>query len=82
VERTVRASPALCAPGATLIWTRSRRPPDLTDAIRAWFGDSGFQEIAFEGVPDSEGSVGVARFFGRTGALTDQRLFTFVREKL
>jgi len=82
VERTVRATPALCAPGATLIWTRHRRPPDLTDAIRAWFVESGFAEIAFEPVPDSSGSVGVARFVGATAALTDQRLFTFVRETL
>jgi hypothetical protein len=82
VERTVRASPALCAPGATLIWTRNRRPPDLTDAIRAWFSESGFEEVSFEPVPDSTGSVGVARFVGQTAALTDQRLFTFVREKL
>jgi hypothetical protein len=82
VERTVRASPALCAPGATLIWTRHRRPPDLTDAIRAWFVESGFAEIAFEAVPDSEGSVGVARFVGETTALTDQQLFTFNRETL
>ena len=82
VERTVRASPALCAPGATLIWTRHRRPPDLTDAIRAWFTESGFEEVSFEPVPDSTGSVGVVRFVGETAALTDQRLFTFIRETL
>jgi len=61
---------------------RHRRPPDLTDAIRGWFAESGFQEIAFEAVPDSEGSVGVARFVGQTAALADQRLFSFVRETL
>ena len=82
VERTVRASPALCAPGATLLWTRNRRAPDLTDAIRAWFIESGFAEIAFEPVPDSLASVGVARFLGETAALTDQLLFTFNRTRL
>ena len=82
VERTVRASPALCAPGATLIWTRHRRAPDLTNAIRAWFAGSGFEEVTFEPVPDSDGSVGVVRFVGQTAALTDQRLFTFIRETL
>lgn len=82
VERTVRASPALCAPGGTLIWTRNRRAPDLTGAIRAWYAESGFHEVAFDGVPDSLASVGVARFVGETAALTDQRLFTFIREKL
>jgi hypothetical protein len=82
VERTVRASPAMCAPGATLIWTRNRRAPDLTPQIRGWFSDSGFEEIAFEGVPDSLASVGVARFLGQTATLDDQRLFTFIREQL
>jgi hypothetical protein len=82
VERTIRASPALCAPGATLIWTRHRRPPDLTDAIRRWFTDSGFAEVSFEGVPDSSGSVGVVRFVGQTPALVDQQLFTFNRQRL
>lgn len=82
IERTVRASPALCAPGATLIWTRHRRPPDLSDAIRAWYVESGFEEFAFEPVPDSEGSVGVARFVGQTPALADQHLFSFIRETL
>lgn len=82
VEQTIRASPALCVPGATLIWTRHRRPPDLTDSIRAWFAESGFEEISFEPVPDSTGSVGVARFVGETARLSDQKLFTFIREKL
>jgi hypothetical protein len=82
VERTVRASPALCAPGATLIWTRNRRAPDLTSAIRAWFIESGFEEVAFEPVPDSLASVGVARFVGATAPLSDQRLFAFNRQSL
>jgi hypothetical protein len=37
IERTVRAAPALCRTGATVIWTRHRRPPDLTPQVRAWF---------------------------------------------
>jgi hypothetical protein len=82
IERTVRASPALCAPGATLIWTRNRRAPDLTDAIRNWFAQFGFEEIAFEPVPGSLASVGVARFVGETTPLADQQLFTFNRESL
>lgn len=79
VERTVRLSPALCAPGATLIWTRHRREPDLTPSVRRWFSESGFEEVAFEPVPDSKGSVGVVRFVGSTVPLTDHRLFTFTR---
>ena len=48
IQRTIEAAPALCAAGATVIWTRHRRPPDLTPRIRAWFAGSGFDEIAFD----------------------------------
>jgi hypothetical protein len=48
IERTAAAAPALCAPGATVIWTRHRRPPDLTPRIRGWFTDAAFDEVAFE----------------------------------
>ena len=30
IQRTAQAAPALCAAGATVIWTRHRRAPDLT----------------------------------------------------
>lgn len=62
IERTVRAAPALCAPGGTVIWTRHRRAPDLTPRIRAWFAAAGFDEVAFAAVPtDTQGSVGAGR---------------------
>jgi Putative methyltransferase len=48
IHRTVTAAAALCAPGGTVIWTRHRRPPDLTTSIRSWFGEAGFEEVAFE----------------------------------
>jgi len=48
IERTVAVTPTLCAPGATVIWTRHRRPPDLTPRIREWFEASGFAELAFD----------------------------------
>jgi hypothetical protein len=84
VERTLRATPALCAPDATLIWTRHRRPPDLTPAIRRWLAESSFAEVVFEPVPNSEtlGSVGVARFIGQTAPLVERDLFTFIRTSL
>ncbi len=47
IQRTVAAAPALCAPGATVIWTRHRRPPDLTPQVRAWFREAGFAEVTF-----------------------------------
>src|SRR2546425_5922070 len=48
VRRTVAHLPQLCARGATVIWTRHRRPPDLTPPIREWFAAAGFAELAFE----------------------------------
>ena len=58
IERTVRAAAGLCAGGATVIWTRNRRPPDLTPRIRSWFADSGFDEVAFD-TPDTGTMTGV-----------------------
>jgi len=58
IRHTAQAAPALCTAGATVIWTRNRRPPDLTPQIRDWFASSGFDEIAFE-CPDNETMTGV-----------------------
>ena len=79
VESTVRATPQLCAAGATVIWTRHRREPDLTPAIRRWYAEAGFQEVSFEPVPDSEGSVGVMVYNSKPVPLRAQHLFTFTR---
>jgi len=62
IKRTVEAAPALCRVGATVIWTRHRRPPDLTPQVRAWFAESGFDEIAFDALGTSAlTAVGVNR---------------------
>ena len=58
VERTVRAAAGLCTDGATVIWTRNRRPPDLTPRIRSWFSGGGFEEVAFD-APDTGTMTGV-----------------------
>jgi hypothetical protein len=79
IERTTAAAPALCAPGATVIWTRHRRPPDLTPRIREWFTDAGFDEVAFESLDTTALSavgVGRLRHAART-ALPAGPLFTF-----
>jgi len=65
VRGTVEALPELCAPGATVIWTRGRRPPDLTGDIRRWFADTGCVEEAFHAPDDATFTVGVHRFTGR-----------------
>jgi hypothetical protein len=81
VERTVRALPALCAPGATVIWTRHRGAPDLTPAIRGWFTESGFTEQAFVAPADVLFSVGTHVLTGEPAAFAPGvRLFAFDRE--
>jgi hypothetical protein len=78
VERTVRALPMMCQRDAIVIWTRSRREPDLTPAIRQWFSEAGFAHIAFDPLPESLASVGVERFTGRPVPLQPGlRLFEF-----
>lgn len=80
IQRTIAALPRLCAAGATVIWTRSRRDDDLTPAIRGWFADSGFAEVAFHAPDDAWFSVGVHRLDVDPQPLDPAgELFTFVR---
>src|SRR5579863_855055 len=78
IRATVAALPSLCAPGALVLWTRHRVAPDLTPAIRSWFGEAGFGEEAFDISPDGFMAAGAHRLTGEPAALTlAQRLFTF-----
>jgi hypothetical protein len=61
IATTVRHLPELCAPGATTVWTRHRGEPDLTPAIRQWYLDAGFEEIAFDCEDEFQFGVGTAR---------------------
>lgn len=62
IQRTIAAAPALSAPGATVIWTRHRRPPDLTPQLRAWFREAGFAEVSFSSPEDApRTAVGAGR---------------------
>ncbi|MGN6330846.1 MAG: class I SAM-dependent methyltransferase [Motilibacteraceae bacterium] len=80
VRRTVRLLPMLCTRGATVVWTRSRREPDLTPAIRRWFAQTGFEEVSFDAPDDVLWSVGVHRLAADPRPLDpDVRLFTFLR---
>jgi hypothetical protein len=81
IQATVAALPGLCAPGALVVWTRHRSPPDLTLAIRSWFGEAGFREEAFDTSHDGFMSVGAHRLTGQPAALVPgQRLFAFPGE--
>jgi Putative methyltransferase len=78
VERTVAHLPMLCAPGAAVIWTRHRRPPDATPAIRAMFARHGFAEVSFVAPEGRVFGVGAERLRAEPMALVPGiRLFTF-----
>ena len=80
VQRTVVALPSVCAAGATVVWTRHRRAPDLTPAIRGWLAAAGFEELAFRSPGTDRYAVGVARLTGPPASVAeDRRLFAFNR---
>lgn len=78
IHRTICCLPQFCCYGATVVWTRSRRPPDLTPAIRDWFRNNQFIEIAFEAPDDALFTVGANRFQGAPRPLEKMRLFSFI----
>ena len=61
VRRTVEFAPRLCAPGATVVWTRHRAAPDLTPPIRGWFAGAGFEEVAWDTREGTSFGVGTHR---------------------
>lgn len=78
IEHVIRRLPELCARGATVIWTRHRRPPDVTPAIRRWLAQAGFDEIGFDAPEDIVQTVGTARMRGEPRPLEPGvHLFTF-----
>jgi hypothetical protein len=80
VATTVAHLPELCAPRAITIWTRHRDAPDLTPAIRQWYLDTGFEELAFDHEDGFLFSVGTARLTAAPRPFVPGRhLFTFIR---
>jgi hypothetical protein len=61
VRQTIETLPVLCDRNAFVIWTRDRSEPDLTPAIRAWFVQAGFQDIAYSRFVEGNAGVGMAR---------------------
>jgi hypothetical protein len=70
VRRLIDALPQLCRPGATVIWTRHRRPPDLTGRIRRWLQGVGFEEVSYAAPADQLYSVGRHRLVAEPQELT------------
>jgi hypothetical protein len=80
VERTVRFLPALCAPGARLIWTRHPRDAALFERLQGWVVEAGFEPVELEVDPELHWGVGSARLVGEPPPFQPgQHLFTFVR---
>jgi hypothetical protein len=79
IAATVAHLPSLCAAGATVIWTRHRRPPDLTPSIRGWFEQAGFAEDGFDAPGRLFIGVGAHRLVAAPRPFEpDRRLFEFV----
>lgn len=83
VQRCIAALPQLCAPDATVLWTRGRDDDgDLRAAAdaRAAFAAAGFDELAFTAPDDAHFAVGAHRLVAEPATWTaGQPLFTFVR---
>jgi hypothetical protein len=78
IVNTIETLPSLCAPGATVTWTRHRREPDLTPRIRQWFEAAGFTEVAFEGPEGFIFGVGVNRLAKPPEPFRQTKMFEFL----
>ena len=80
VRTTVAAASSLCAPGAIVVWTRHRRPPDQTPLIRDLFSEAGFDEVAFDSPGEDRFAVGTGRLIAEPLPYdADMRMFTFLK---
>jgi hypothetical protein len=61
IRHTVATLPSLCGSNARVIWTRHRREPDRTPAIREMFCEHGFREVQFATPDDYVFCVGTAQ---------------------
>jgi hypothetical protein len=80
IERTVRALPMLCAPGAWVVWTRHPREAGVLPAIDGWFESAGFARQALVIREQAGFAVGLHRLVGPPSPFERGRsLFTFVQ---
>jgi hypothetical protein len=64
IRTTVAYLPALCAPGAWVIWTRAPRDDGVLSDIQEWLNDAGFEPEALVVGEGNLFGVGAARFLG------------------
>jgi hypothetical protein len=81
IRATINAARGMCAPGAMLLWSRSRKTGDRNSRIRDWFAAAGFTELDYATIDrDSHPSVGAMRYDGAPVELDGtEHLFTFTR---
>jgi hypothetical protein len=78
IERTVRLLPGLCAPGATVVWSRHRKAPDAFTRIRGLLAREHFTELWRSPDGDRQG-LAAHRYDGPPRPLPPgERMFTFV----
>lgn len=69
VEQTVRALPALCVPGAWVLWTRHPREDSILHTIEEWFRSEEFEPVALTVGEGDLFGAGAARYRGATRPL-------------
>ena len=80
IERTIGFLPALCAPGASVLWTRHPEPEEILATIQGWFTGAGFQPGPLVVPPGTMFGVGAARLTGTPPPFQPgEHLFTFIR---
>jgi hypothetical protein len=80
VKATVEFMPAVCAPGAWVIWTRVPRDDGILHRIQEWFDEAGFEPRALVIGEGNLFGVGAAQFQGHpTEVRPGVRLFDFFR---
>jgi hypothetical protein len=82
VRGTVRYLPALCAPGARVLWTRAPRGDDILTTIQGWFDEAGFRPDALIVPKGDLFGVGAARLATPPPPPSpggSQKLFTFIQ---
>ncbi|NNN20704.1 MAG: SAM-dependent methyltransferase [Acidimicrobiales bacterium] len=78
IKNTLERSSSFLAPGGFVVWTRHRKEPDATPAIRNWCAEFGYREIAFDTPDRHEFSVGTYELVKAPSKfLPDGKLFQF-----
>lgn len=62
IRAVIDAVPTMCRLGSSIVWTRHRRPPDMTPVIAAWFAEAGCESQSFSSPGPNRYAVGAERY--------------------